>query len=51
MQNLIPLWGGTRDSEFPNKVLRDACTVGLQTMLERQGPRGTSITCPEINTT
>lgn len=40
MQNLIPLWGGTRDSEFPNKVSRDACTVGLQTMLERQGPRG-----------
>lgn len=40
MQNLIPLCVKTRDSEFPNKVSRGACTEGLQTMLEKQGSRG-----------
>lgn len=46
MQNLIPLWGRTGDSESPSKVSRDAGTAGLQTVLERQGPRGNIIHLP-----
>lgn len=50
MQSLIPLWGGTRDSEFPTRFPEMPILVVAWTVLERQGSGGNkSITCPAIN--